>query len=83
MADNESPKIVVPTSVNFISRSENSGYTQGAKRGNKHGMEYFHGEIPVNVWNTGIELSGDKNYWRADNYKNAKAWLAKNPFWKN
>ena len=75
-------KIETTSTFHIIPKS--AGYTKAARQGSKKGLEYIHGEIPVEVWYLGIEMSGgDKDYWRRNNYKQAKAWLAKHPYWKN
>ena len=80
---NTSNKIEPISTFHIIPK--NAGYTENAKHGvkNQH-IEYLHGEIPVEVWFLGIEMSGgDKDYWRRNNYAKAKEWLKKHPFWKN
>lgn len=84
----ETPKetlIEIPKSVNFCTKSV--GYTEMERKGqlgdSDIGMRYIHGEIPVTVWQLGIELSGDKDYWRHDNYRKVKQWLNQHSYWKN
>jgi len=82
MAEDKPSKIVIPSSVNFISKGK--GHTNSSRNGgNTKGLKYLHGEIPVTVWEMGIQLSGNKDYWRENDYRKAKEWLAKNPYWKN
>jgi len=65
---------------NIIDRS-GARYLQNASaKGSKHiGLKYYIGSMPLDVWNAGIEASGDPEYWRKDDYKNFEKWCLKNP----
>jgi hypothetical protein len=49
------------------------------KHGSKYkGLKFCHGEMPLDIWDLGIELSGNDDYWRENEYKRYKTWVAKN-----
>jgi hypothetical protein len=65
--------------INFINREKPGYLSLFRKGGSKYkGLRFCHGEIPVDIIDLGIAISGNENYWRENDYKRFKAWVAKN-----
>ena len=68
--------------MQIINRSNTKGNLNlYVKRGNKQILQHKYGEVPVSVVDLFIELTGAKDFWRAQHCKRYKEWFLKYPDW--